>query len=79
MFQGDYKINNYSYFKNNLITKMFLISLELEHIPEPTFVSIRILQSKNSFAEILVFPKTFSTKLWKTEQAIRPYLVSVSS
>lgn len=79
MFQVDYKMNNYSYFKNNLITKMFLISLELELIPEPTFVSISIFQSKNSFAEIFVFPKTFSTKLWKTEQAIRPYLVSISS
>lgn len=52
MFHTDYKMNNYNYFNNSLITKMFLISLELELIPEPTFVSIRILQSKNSFAEI---------------------------
>lgn len=62
MFQVDDKMSNYNFFKNNLLTKMFLISLELKLIPEPTFVSIRILQSKNSFAEILVFPKTFSTK-----------------
>lgn len=79
IFQVDDKMSNYNIFTNNLLTKMFQISLELKLIPEPTFVSIRILQSKNSFAEILVFPKTFSTKLWKTEQANRPYLASVSS
>lgn len=79
MFQVDDKMSNYNFFKNDLLTKMFLISLELKLIPEPTFVSIRILQSKNSFAEILVFPKTFSTKPWKTEQANRPYHASLSS
>lgn len=79
IFQVDDKMSNYNVFKNNLLTKMFLISLELKLTPEPSFVSIRILQSKNSFVEILVFAKTFSTKLWKTEQANRPYIASVSS
>lgn len=33
MFQVEYKINNYNFLKNNLISKKFLISLELEQIP----------------------------------------------